>query len=120
MLAMALLAGVWVAAWAQPLAEAGRAEGEVKVDGVLDEASWATVEWQSGFTVANVAEEEGPLPPAPAQTRFKVLHDDDSAYVGVECDEPNLDGLKLGLPISIGLQSSCGPSSVPTRLLVRR
>jgi hypothetical protein len=26
----------------------------------------------------------------------------------------------LGLPISIGLQSSCGPSSVPTRLLVRR
>jgi hypothetical protein len=25
----------------------------------------------------------------------------------------------LGLPISIGLQSSCGPSGVPTRLLVR-
>jgi hypothetical protein len=28
--------------------------------------------------------------------------------------------IELGLPISIGLQSSCGPSSVPTRLLVRR
>jgi hypothetical protein len=77
---------------AVPTAPAVRRQGEVKVDGVLDEAGWQAAAWQTGFVSASSAV-EGKNPPAAVQTRFKVLFDDDALYVGVECDEPNLDKL---------------------------
>ncbi|MBM3501293.1 MAG: hypothetical protein FJX74_21790, partial [Armatimonadetes bacterium] len=80
------------------VAEAGKATGEMRVDGVLDEADWGRAEWSSGFTVSNVAGDDEPLPPAGAQTRFKVLIGRDSAYVGVECDEPEIGNLKAETP----------------------
>ena len=74
-------------------APATRLQGAVKLDGALDEPGWAEAAWQSNFLSASAAAEGAPKPVA-VQTRFKVLYDDNALYVGVECDEPNIDKLK--------------------------
>jgi len=91
---IALLAGL---VHAQPTAGVGRAES-IALDGALDEPAWSTAEWSTGFTVASVPDDDGPLPVARVQTRFRVLVGEDSAYVGIECDEPQLAGLKADTP----------------------
>ena len=74
-------------------APATRLQGAVTLDGALDEPAWAAAPWQSNFVSASAAAEGAPKPVA-VQTRFKVLYDDNALYVGVQCDEPNIDKLK--------------------------
>lgn len=74
-------------------APATRLQGVLKLDGALDEPGWTAAPWQSNFLSASAAAEGAPKPVA-VQTRFKVLYDDNALYVGVECDEPNIDKLR--------------------------
>jgi len=70
-------------------------EGDVTIDGVLDEAAWERAPWQTGFRSASAAAENAGEPrPAAVQTRFKVLWDAAALFVAVECDEPQLEALK--------------------------
>jgi len=77
-----------------PVARAVPAQGAVRIDGLLNEPSWALGQWSTGFRNAGSgADNAGDPRPAVVQTRFKVLCDRANLYVGVECDEPKLDGL---------------------------
>jgi hypothetical protein len=79
---------------AAPTAPAAPAGGEaIRLDGVLDEAAWVKTPWQTGFVNASKAASGAPAPAA-VQTRFKALYDEGALYLGIECDEPHLDGLK--------------------------
>ena len=69
--------------------------GVVKVDGVLDEPCWQQGKWQTDFMLADV---NAKLARAAVQTRFKVAYTASAAYVAVECDEPNMAGLKAKTP----------------------
>ncbi|MBT4821364.1 MAG: carbohydrate-binding family 9-like protein, partial [Lentisphaerae bacterium] len=73
--------------------------GGVILDGVLDEAAWGAAPELSGFTVVgHRGDSRHAFKTADVQTRFKVLQDAHALYVGVLCDEPNLDGLKAKTP----------------------
>lgn len=69
--------------------EALRAETPIVVDGDLSEPCWHVGLWHSEFTVLNL-----PDRPAPVQTRFKIRHDDQNLYFGVELDEPRPEAMK--------------------------
>ncbi len=82
--------------WPKPTAEAVRLQQELQIDGRLDEPAWAAGQWYGDFTSASTgAENAGAPKPAAVQTRFKVLYDDGAIYVGVECDEPTPEGIRL-------------------------
>ncbi len=66
--------------------------GEIAVDGVLDEAAWQEGEWSSGFTML-----DNPAARPAAETRFKIAHDADAVYVGVELDEPSVATMKANI-----------------------
>ncbi|MBT3287229.1 MAG: hypothetical protein HN849_06555, partial [Victivallales bacterium] len=76
-------------------AQAIPSTGPVKVDGVLDEPCWQQGTWQTDFLLADV---NAKLARAAVQTRFKVVRTASAAYVAVECDEPNMAGLKAKTP----------------------
>ena len=61
-----------------PSVRAGRATGTIKIDGVLDEAAWATAEPATSFTQRNP--EEGK--PASERTEVRVLVSGDALYIG--------------------------------------
>jgi hypothetical protein len=89
--AAALLAAIVSAAHAEPdmpyrqrTVRAARAEGPISIDGVLDEPAWRAAEIGTGFLQTEPDDGD----PATADTRFRVLWDDDSLYVGIECDDP--------------------------------
>jgi len=63
---------------------AARRSGPVRIDGRADEPAWNAAEPGEGFT--QFEPDEGAPPTAP--TRFRVLWDDDSIYVAIECDDP--------------------------------
>jgi hypothetical protein len=64
--------------------EARRADGPIRLDGVLDEPAWQTA------PVAGELMQSGPHPGEPAQlpTTFRVLFDDQALYVGVRLVDP--------------------------------
>jgi len=63
-----------------------RAAGSIKVDGRLDEASWADADWTEVF-----GDIEGPAKPAPRfRTRAQMLWDDQYFYIGAYLEEPHL------------------------------
>ncbi len=63
-----------------------RAAGPLKIDGRLDEASWADADWTEVF-----GDIEGPSKPAPRfRTRVQMLWDDDDLYVGAYLEEPHV------------------------------
>jgi len=64
--------------------QAARRTGQVSIDGRADELAWNAAELGDGFT--QFEPDEGAPPTAP--TRFRVLWDDDSIYVAIECDDP--------------------------------
>src|SRR5919199_5977266 len=83
--AAALLAAIVSAAHAEPdmpyrqrTVRAARAEGPISIDGVLDEPAWRAAEIGTGFLQTEPDDGD----PATADTRFRVLWDDDSLYVG--------------------------------------
>jgi cellulose/xylan binding protein with CBM9 domain len=62
--------------------------GPMKIDGVLDEASWLTAPWTQEFV-----DIEGDGRPKPRfRTRAKMLWDDYYFYVGAELEEPHVWG----------------------------
>ena len=62
------------------------ARGTINVDGVLDDAAWASAPWTSDFV-----DIEGDARPKPAlRTRAKLLWDDDYLYIGAELQEPDV------------------------------
>jgi len=77
-------------------ATAGRAGGAMVIDGALTEPGWAAGPWQSDFTRAEIDSPAGTL--APVQTRFKVLYDATTVYVGIACDEPDPGAIKAAAP----------------------
>jgi len=62
-----------------------RAEYAPVLDGKLDDAVWQRAQLVSGFTVFNTDKLIGP------QTSFRLLWDDKYLYLGVQCDEPQMD-----------------------------
>ncbi len=63
-----------------------RASGPIRVDGSLEEPSWAAVPWTEDFS-----DIEGPSRPAPRfRTRAKMLWDDQCLYVAARLEEPHL------------------------------
>jgi len=74
---------------ADPLLEprsvaARRAEGAIRIDGVLDEAAWAAAPVAERFI------QQGPVPGGPTRLRttFRVVFDDEALYVGVRLEDP--------------------------------
>src|ERR1051325_10971616 len=61
-----------------------RAEGAMRVDGVLDEVAWAAA------PVAERFMQSGPAPGerAKLRTTFRVVFDDEALYVGVRLEDP--------------------------------
>jgi hypothetical protein len=65
-----------------------RASGPIRVDGKLDEASWAAAPWTDEFV-----DIEGDAKPRPRfKTRAKMLWDDTYFYVAAELEEPHVWG----------------------------
>jgi hypothetical protein len=65
---------------------AGRAAEPIRVDGRLDEKSWAQAPWTANFT-----DIEGVIRPAPRfRTRVKMLWDDRYWYIAAQLQEPDL------------------------------
>src|SRR5205814_1071575 len=63
-----------------------RARSPIKVDGSLDDASWAAAPWTDSFV-----DIEGPSRPQPRfRTRARMLWDDENLYVAAEMEEPDV------------------------------
>ena len=62
-----------------------RAESAPALDGKLDDAVWQRASLVSGFTLLNTDKLVSP------QTSFRLLWDDKYLYLGVQCDEPQMD-----------------------------
>ncbi|MGZ5514835.1 MAG: carbohydrate-binding family 9-like protein, partial [Candidatus Aminicenantales bacterium] len=63
-----------------------RAAGPLKIDGRLDEASWADSDWTEVF-----GDIEGPAKSAPRfRTRVQMLWDDRYFYIGAYLEEPHV------------------------------
>jgi len=63
-----------------------RTGAPLRIDGVLDEASWSRASWTADFV-----DIEGVLKPKPRfKTRVKMLWDGDFFYVGAELEEPQV------------------------------
>ena len=66
-----------------------RITSDIKLDGILDDASWDVVEWAGDFT--QYQPKEGKAPSYP--THFKIVYDDDNLYVGYRCHDPEPDSI---------------------------
>src|SRR5437868_13717941 len=91
MVALALAAGAAHAEDAGPAGpatarsvRAARRTGEIRIDGRADEPAWRAAEVGDGFLQTEPDDGQ----PTTAPTRFRVLWDDDSLYVSIECDDP--------------------------------
>jgi hypothetical protein len=72
-----------------------RITGLVSPEGRLEEAQWQQATAVSGFTVYGAANGT----PAPVQTSFRALYDEQYLYVGVMCQEPEAATLRpVALP----------------------
>jgi hypothetical protein len=67
----------------RPSLVAARAEGTVRVDGVLDEADWTRAARADGFVQVEPVEGQS----ASERTEVRVLFDDTSLYVGATCHD---------------------------------
>ena len=70
---------------------AARRTGPIALDGKPDEAAWLAAEEGGGFT--QLTPDEGQ--PSAVQTRFRILWDDESLYVGITCDDPEAATARL-------------------------
>jgi len=76
----------------RPVVEAARATGPIRVDGVLDEASWQRAQPVDDFT--QVDPEEGR--PVSEPTIARVLYDDEALYIGVRLADSRPPTMRLG------------------------
>jgi len=66
--------------------ECARATGQIRVDGLLDDAAWNNAPWTVDFS-----DIEGTKRPAPRfRTRAKMLWDDLFLYIAAELEEPDI------------------------------
>lgn len=65
---------------------ANKAAGEIKVDGILDEADWQNAPFTEDF--ADISGEGFPTPRF--KTNAKMLWDDNYLYIGAELEEPSI------------------------------
>lgn len=84
---LGLLAGFALAADDYPIYvyPCFKAETPPEIDGKLDEAVWQQAPLVSGFTLFGTDQPVNP------QTSFRLLWDDQCLYLGVHCDEPQMD-----------------------------
>lgn len=61
----------------------------IKLDGKLDDAAWAKAPWSELFE--DIEGSKNPKPPL--ATRVKLLHDASGLYIGVQMEEPHLQGV---------------------------
>lgn len=100
-LAMALMLGAAISANAQSITEkyqrfltdpygyvAYRTDGNIKVDGVLDEKDWEKAAWTEDFV--DISGEGFPTPRF--KTNAKIMWDDKYLYIGAYLNEPNIWG----------------------------
>lgn len=66
-----------------------RTTGDIKIDGVLDEADWAKAQPTEKF--ADISGEGFPTPKY--ATTAKIMWDDEYLYIGAEMEEPNVWGV---------------------------
>ena len=72
-----------------PQLRAGALVGSVAIDGVLDELVWQNAEMAETFTQVDPAEGTA----ASGLTRVRVLAGPKAIVVGIECEDPNPDGI---------------------------
>ncbi len=65
---------------------------KISIDGKLDEPSWEQTPKASNFTMLTLRWPKQPKPLA--DTSFSVLADRDHIYIGIRCEEPNMDKLR--------------------------
>lgn len=73
------------AAETPPVVKAGRAEGGIRLDGVLDEPAWR----DAGVIPDLTQQEPHPGEPTPYRTEVLVVVDDRNLYIGVKCFDPD-------------------------------
>lgn len=77
------------AAQEAPRASAGRLGGELRVDGVLDEADWSTAQLIDAFTQTDPDEGQ----PATSRTAVRVIANATTIAIGIVCDDSEPDRL---------------------------
>ena len=85
--ALALLI-VSIVRGAEPSLQATCVERALKLDGQLDDPGWQRAKWTAGFR-----QHADPEKPAPHDTRFALVCDDQFLYVGAEMAEPQIGNL---------------------------
>ncbi len=63
------------------------AQAAPTIDGVMDEETWNTVQWEGDFIQRRPSEGEAPS----QQTKFKIMYDDKYIYVGIRCYDTEPD-----------------------------
>jgi Domain of unknown function (DUF5916)/Carbohydrate family 9 binding domain-like len=66
-----------------------RLNSPVKLDGLLDDAAWSTVDWGGDFTQYQPNEGKPPS----VQTQFKILYDNKFLYLGFRCHDASPDSI---------------------------
>ncbi|MEJ7597628.1 MAG: DUF5916 domain-containing protein [Kofleriaceae bacterium] len=87
---VAVVLGLFGVASGETRARAIRRASTVTIDGVLEEAAWATAPRHTGFTQR--FPKDGVK--ANVETHFAVLYDDNAVYVGVWADDPEPDKIR--------------------------
>src|SRR6266550_2217420 len=83
-LAATLATGAVADAPAPRSLRAARRTGEIRIDGRADEPAWLAADVGDNFLQTEPDDGQ----PATAPTQLRVLWDDDSLYVAIECDDP--------------------------------
>jgi len=91
--ASVLLASSFAAGQAAREATAGKAEGAIKIDGVLDEADWGRAPILSDFV--QFQPERGA--PSAVRTVVRILYDATAVYFGFENTDPEMDKIAARL-----------------------
>lgn len=78
----------------QKHAKVVRLEGEITLDGKLDEAAWGKAPAHNDFAWPTGAVKR-PAIPDDVQTTFRAVYDDEALYIGVRCNEPKMDELAV-------------------------
>src|SRR5213592_4221956 len=74
------------------ISQAARAEGELRIDGRLDEKDWTSAAVTDSFTQIDPAEGK----PATERSEVRVLYDDDFLYVGAWLNDSGRTTARLG------------------------
>ncbi len=80
-----LVPGAVTARQEPPRVKAGRAEGAIRLDGILDDSAWHAAGVISDLT----QQDPHPGQPTPFRTEVRLLVDREHLYIGVDCIDPD-------------------------------